>query len=183
MIEEKEVDRALSEAREAFSKSEYLKLRDMSNDLLRDAILNEETQLIELSLLCYALYKIASKSNLRRRPEWEKFKKDMLHLLKRAEEKSQTREELDKVLREMLELTSSFYENLGIYIDNVVEKARLKQAIRAYSMGLSLGQAAALTGVSKGRLLSMIGKTKIHDRHEAKTAIERYKDLKGFLEG
>ena len=64
-----------------------------------------------------------------------------------------------------------------------MHKARIKQASRAYSMGLSLGEAASLTGANKTQLLRYIGSTKIHDqiRESRKKAIDRYNDLKKLL--
>ncbi|MBI5158558.1 hypothetical protein HY992_00375 [Candidatus Micrarchaeota archaeon] len=50
------------------------------------------------------------------------------------------------------------------YVRTVVEKARLKIASRLYAQGISLGNAAEITGVSKRDVAHYSGKTMVHDR-------------------
>ena len=183
LITEEGVDNHLSDLRDFFNRGDYIKLRDMSNDILKEAVLTEDSQLIDLSLICYALFKVSSKSNLRRLDSWDAFKKNVHTQLRNAEEKPHTKEELNVLLKEIMEIISKFYESSGIYVENVIHKARLKQAIRAYAMGLSLGQAAHLISVNKSELLNYIGTTRLNDKNyvQGKTAMDRYQNMKNGL--
>ena len=97
--------------------------------------------------------------------------------------KTITDENIDKSLDIAIKDIQDFDKEAGNYIQDVIYKARVKQASRAYALGLSLGKAAELTGVEKSFLLSYIGVTKIHDMPftQSKPAIERYKYLKEVL--
>jgi hypothetical protein len=72
---------------------------------------------------------------------------------------------------------------MGNYVSNLYEKARIKMASSAYGLGLSLSQAAMLTGADKKQLLNYIGITKMHDEiKETKGIASRIKSLKKALE-
>lgn len=167
MITEEGVDRRISDFRKCFSDSNYMKIRDMSDEILREAVLAEDGQLTDLSLICYAVFKISSKSTIRRSENWEPFKKEMLGMMRRAEEKPNTKEELGALLQDIIGMVSKFYDDYGLYVENVVHKARLKQGLRAYAMGLSLGRSADMVGVSKGELFKYVGATKVGEREGA----------------
>ena len=72
-LSEESVDAYLKKVNKAFQENNYLQLRDLSNDILKKSILTQDPELLNLSLIAYALYKTASKDNLRRKNEWQEF--------------------------------------------------------------------------------------------------------------
>jgi len=153
-------------------------LRDISNKAIEQAVMSEDHAYVDISLIAYALSKLVSKPHFYKLRKWKVFQKQLIAHLNSITDKT-----LDKVLGVVLKDIQDFDKEAGNYVQDVIYKARVKQASRAYAMGLSLGKAAELTSVDKAFLLSYIGYTKIHDLPftQSKPAIDRYKYLKELL--
>jgi ElaB/YqjD/DUF883 family membrane-anchored ribosome-binding protein len=168
--------------RKSFEENDLIKLRKLSNKLIEDAALNSDKILAQLSLISYSLQKLLSKPHIIKSGKWKKVKKAIDSSLKKALNElkkrnlKQFRKELNSISKKVFEVDSS----LGNYIANIYEKARIKQASRAYAFGLSLMQAISLTNANEKDLMAYIGGTKIHDKERD---IKGIKERKKFLEG
>ncbi len=173
---------ATNNIRKAFEKNDLVKLRQLSNDLIEEAALKSDTVLAQLSLISYSLQKLLSKPHIAEAEKWLKIKTKIDVSLKKASnylnEKNfkAFRKELDGISNNVFEVDSS----MGNYVANIYEKAKVKQASRAYALGLSLMQSVNLTGTNEKDLLNYIGITKIHDRERA---VKGIKQRKKVLEG
>ena len=88
-------------------------------------------------------------------------------------------ESLKKVIQNITRIDSE----LGNYAIGIYEKAKVKEASLAYSYGLSIAQAADLTGADKKELQSYIGATTMHDEEpEIKNITIRVRELKELVE-
>jgi len=170
--------------RTAFERNDLVKLRQLSNNLIEEAALKSDKVLAQLSLISYSLQKILSKPHIVEAGKWNKIKLTIISCLQKASMHLKKRnfnefeKELDNISDKVFEVDSS----LGNYVANVYEKARIKQASRAYAFGLSLRQSVSLTDANEKDLLSYIGGTKIHDREkEFKGLKERKKLLDGIF--
>ncbi|MFH1664260.1 MAG: hypothetical protein ABH986_05675 [archaeon] len=168
--------------RSAFERNDLVKLRQLSNSLIEEAALKSDKVLAQLSLISYSLQKILSKPHIIEAGKWGKIKSTIIFSLNKAslylkkKNFDEFRKELDNLSAKVFEVDSS----MGNYIANVYEKARVKQASRAYALGLSLRQAVSLTDANEKDLLSYIGGTKIHDREKN---IKSLKERKKLLDG
>jgi len=162
----------------AFKAMDAAELRDLSNKLIEEAVIKESKSFVDLSLISYALSKLVGKPHYVKLRKWSVFQKQLIKHLESVDEKN-----LGHVLDTVIKDITDFDKEAGRYAQDVIYKARVKQASRAYAMGLSLGKAAELTSVDKSFLLSYIGYTKIHDLPftQSKPAIDRYKYLKELL--
>jgi hypothetical protein len=108
--------------------------------------------------------------------QWKKFKAHILEDLRR-------KMDMEKILSEIQEDISSYDVDVGNYARDVIEKSRIKQASRAYALGISIKQASELTGADLSALLDYVGATKIHDRPftKSKNVMERYNAAKKAL--
>ncbi|MEM4327213.1 MAG: hypothetical protein QXZ13_03555, partial [Candidatus Diapherotrites archaeon] len=87
-----------------------------------------------------------------------------------------------KHLKETIEKIEEIDQNLSHYAKAMYEKAKIKQASTAYALGLSLSQAATLTGANKKELQKYIGITRIHDEEPYKESIaERLSVLRNII--
>ncbi len=170
--------------RQAFRKNDLIKLRMLSNDLIEQAALTSDPILAQLSLISYSFQKLLSKPHIIEAEKWGEVKTRIDYSLKKASvhlNKKNFKEfekELDNISLKVFEVDSS----MGNYVANLYEKAKVKQASRAYAFGLSLRQSSNLTGANEKDLLSYIGITKIHDREKpAKGIKERKKNLEGIF--
>ncbi|MEW6295111.1 MAG: hypothetical protein AB1467_02325 [Candidatus Diapherotrites archaeon] len=169
--------------KDSFCKKELVRLRNESNELIELAALHSDKVLAEMSLIAYSLQKILSKPHIIDSVKWENVKSKIIGSLDESIERLK-RKDFDSFKKELNELSrkvSAVDKEYGNFIQNVFEKAKVKQASRAYALGLSLSQSADLTGASKKELLSYIGATKIHDAEEKQLGIKERKELLGGL--
>ena len=178
--------KTLEKLRNAFRRKNTSALKRLSNRAIEQAALTEDADLVNISLIAYALYKLVSKPHILKSEQWKQFVEDVDGDLQEAIElkgKSKPiRELLEKdIISDIAEIDSA----VGNYARDIVEKARVKQASRIYAMGLSLDKAISLTGADRFQLLQYIGSTVIHDRPYTKTqsVIDRYRKTKEILEG
>lgn len=173
-----EIDEYFAKLSEHFGRNEEMELRELSNQAIEEATMSQNKTLVDISIVSYALGKLMTKPHLFRSEQWQTFK---AHILEELGKKT----EMGKILTEIIEDISSFDIDLGNYARDVIEKSRIKQASRAYALGISLKQASELTGVDLNELLDYIGATKIHDRPftKSKNVAERYGAAKKALGG
>ena len=169
----KEMARALTEVKDAFSKSQVFRLRQLGNKLLGEAALRGDENLAEVSVIAYSLHKLSSKEHVAKSAGWGGIKRNILGSLGNAINslKKETAGDFNAAMHRVISNVSETDTQLGYYMQNLYDKARVKQASRAYSLGLSLSQAAELTKADKGRLLSYIGGTKIYDAEKGEVGI------------
>lgn len=166
----------------AFEKNDQVKLRQLSNNLIEEAALKSDKVLAQLSLISYSLQKLLSKPHIIEAEKWNKIKVKILSSLKKASIEL-NRKSFDGFKKELDNISDKVFEVDAVmshYIANIYEKAKIKQASRAYAFGLSLMQATSLTGADEKDLLLYIGATKIHDREKS---IKGIKERKQLLEG
>jgi len=113
-----------------------------------------------------------------------KIKSTIIFSLKKASDhlKNKNFNEFKKELDHISDKVFRVDASMGHYTANLYEKAKIKQASRAYAFGLSLMQAVNLTGANEKELLFYIGGTKIHDKEKSIKGInERKKLLEGIF--
>ncbi len=166
----------------AFKDRDSFKLREISNDAMKEAVLSGDKELANIAVLAYSLSKILSKLHFRRREEWKKFAKETEKTLYGLVGESKEGN-LSGICDTLINLVERIDHGAGNYTRGLVFKARVKLASQAYALGLSLSSAAELTGADKYELTRYVGATKIHDRPFVKTIspADRYKIIKGVL--
>jgi len=152
---DKLIDRSVS----ALERRDALELRTVSADALTEAAVEGHRELILIALVDYALSKIMSK--VRYGEMDRKFYDSVMgnFLAAKAGPKEVTLKSLEAIENSVIKLDAKE----GNYIDNVMDKARLKKAAALYEKGLSLKRASELTGADPARVLEFIGGSKMHE--------------------
>ena len=70
------------------------------------------------------------------------------------------------MIRNILKHIGRIDDKLKLYIDDVLDKAKIVKGSTLYEHGVSIGRAAELLGISQWELMSYVGKTKIIDRYK-----------------
>ncbi len=168
----------------AFESGQAHDLKKIGNMLIEEAAERNSAELARLSAISYALYKILSKDHFVKSPQWPKMAINIRsELLKagRAAEKNDIGafgRSLESAVKDIQGIDSE----LSNYARNIYEKARVKQASTAYAAGLSLRQAAELTGADRKDLQRYIGITRIHDEQPSGMGIaQRMEQLRKVL--
>ena len=176
---DKEKIKLLQEFRDNLKNPDALK--QVSNKAIELAAVNGDKELVALSLSAYALYKLSSKHHFVSTKEWPRFLQNISADLDECiKENKRIPEVLEKDIIKAIERVADRY---SYFVNDVIHKARVKQASRAYAMGLSMATAADLTGAKLVEVANYAGGTTMYDAFESKKGlIERFKDLKRVLE-
>lgn len=170
--------------KEAFEAGDLIKLRLLSNDCIEKAALKQSKELVQLSLIAYSLSKILSKEHIICNINWPEARNRILEDIDfalTALEKNDLKA-FNNSLNDISGHITGIDKQLGNFVIDLMEKARLKQASRVYAFGLSLKAAVELTGTQEQELLKYIGGTRLADeRIEKKGINDRLKDLKKIL--
>jgi aromatic ring-opening dioxygenase LigB subunit len=176
----------LSEVIKLFKRRSLFDLRGLSSRLIREAAIETNYAKAELGVIAYSLHKIESKAHFVYNPKWTNIKNSIINNLESAKFAAQNHNDkqviskLKKVIFQIINIDAK----IGNYIQNIYDKSKVKQASLAYSFGLSVAQAAALTGADKKDLQSYIGFTKMSDEEkEIKNLSTRVLALKKILMG
>ena len=180
-VEEKALFSFLKKVTLAFEKQDIFGLKELANQAIENASLANNKRLASLALVSYCLHKMCSKQHIVRDGRWPEIKHDILFDLKKAA-KSLEGSDLDGFdhwIGGVIGSVKQADEEIGNYVQNLFEKAKIKYASAAYSMGLSLGRSSALTGADQKDLLHYIGVTRIADRETVIFGIgKRLRELK-----
>ncbi|MCD6414733.1 MAG: hypothetical protein J7L23_03865 [Candidatus Diapherotrites archaeon] len=165
--------------KKAFLHGDARGLKEISNESAEQAVLSRDKEMVLISLVSYALYKMLTKPHYHYAPGWSDFVKEVVsHLELCIKDPRAIQEALGKRLIEDIAKMDKLH---GRFMGDLIERARVKQASRAYAMGLSLDSAAELTGADRFRLYAYIGRTRIHEEIPARSVRDRYERAKEVL--
>lgn len=182
----KDIKKLLEEALECLEAGKINRLKNVSDHVIHNATIYQDPYSIMTAVIIYALAKIFEREKVRlHHPNWKKFI-DVIKRRLRSAIKCLEKDDLDCFEREMKKVEIEIYtseEHYKMYIDYVMEKARIKKGSRIYEHGPSLEKTANLLGISVWELMEYIGKTNIHgDIIRTKSVEERQKDIEEVLE-
>ncbi len=165
------MDEMIKKLKKYIQNKDIGKLRELGNIALEKAIIEEDKKFIYISLISYALSKIFLKRHFQ--PFHEKIKNKLLEII-------DDRKDYERLFMEITNNIKKIDNELGWYTIDLIEKAKLKQALRAYALGMTINKACELTGCDRVELQSYVGYTKIHDKpyNISKPVLERFKTLK-----
>ena len=184
MILEQKTVFFLEELEKAFQVPDIMKLKGIANSALQQAALENNKFLARIAIAAYCLYKLSTKEHIVQNKNWLSVKKSILENIEKAvqAEKANNSEELGKRLDSAINSVNQIDKELGFFLLGVLDKAKIKLASSAYVLGLSLGQAAELTGADKKQLLQYIANTVINEEEEPGIGIsERLEKIKKLL--
>ncbi len=134
----------------------YEVLPELSNHTIHDASVFQEEDSLTLAVLVYALSKCISRCIERKKPV-----PLFVSNLETAERAllSGDEDNYRKAIRSALREVRDFDSQLGLYVQEVIEQARIKKASKIHEHGISLARTAELLGISQWELQGYVGKT------------------------
>jgi len=163
----KDIISILRKAIQIIKQEDIPALDELSNHTIHNASIFQDEDSIKIAVIIYALSKIIQRSE-QRTDEWDKSKKIVLKDLQDGRfylEKNKD-EKYRRLIKNILKNIGRIDTKLKLYIEDVLNKARIVKGSKLYEHGISIGKAANMLGISQWELLSYIGKTKIIDRYE-----------------
>jgi hypothetical protein len=171
MKEVENILRIFKETKEAISRGESAKIKNLSNQTINTASLTHDPDNIATAVIIYSLSKIIERKKYQGYAGWDKFYKTIISTinnsiiaLKKNDEKS-FKENLELIRKIINKLSGK----LKIYIQDVFRKASINKASRIYEHGISMEKTAKLLGITMFELAEYAGKTGISDVPITKT--------------
>jgi len=145
----------------AFEEDDSMLLRSESNELIKTAVQEHDKELAKTALIAYCLHKILSKSHFAAHEDWPKHKKNLLMTIKEIRLKSEKDSSyLVKGIDELGKEIQEFDTKFGSYLENLIEKSKIKYAAEAFYLGMSLNKAAEFMDTNFKSLQIYLSKTK-----------------------
>ena len=148
---------------EALQQQDVLLMKSISDRAIKSASLFQDPDSISIAVIAYSLSKI-----IERAKECGEDCTKLLSTLQQAKVGLQKNDQniFKQFEKKMLEQISKMDSRLAMYVEEVIEKARIKKGSTLYEHGLSTGRVAELLGISKWELMSYICKTTIGEGEE-----------------
>lgn len=168
-------------------KSDHVKdLSDLSNQTIHDATVYQDEYSVAIAVLVYTLSKIFSREfRYSTYKGWKTFVNDSIKFLEQAKSRLSNNDisGFDDSLKNFRETMQRLDKKLKVYVQDVLQKARITKASRLYEHGLSMGRTAELLGITRFDLMDYVGKTYIADVKEGITisAKDRIKFARGLF--
>jgi len=164
-MEKEHILNVLKEVKEALHDKDSIKLRNLSNETIHAASVEQEKFSIALAVIVYSLSKIIERTNYQKYPAWKAFLKKSLVNLEKASrflEKDNINKFKESIM-EIEKLINSLTGNFKTHVQQVFEKAKINKASRIYEHGVSMERTAELLGITIFELAEYAGKTGISD--------------------
>ena len=167
----------LSKAIVALKKEDYSKLVDLSNRTIHDASIFQDADSVTLAVLVYALSKVITRCI-----EKEQTCPAVMPVLKKAHDALEKDDDnaYRAVVKNCLREIGKIDAQLKLYIQEVLEQAKVKKASKLHEHGISIARTAEILGLSQWELQSYIGKTIRdipHDGMKVKERLKRARDI------
>ncbi|MFH1394115.1 MAG: hypothetical protein ABII71_01755 [Candidatus Micrarchaeota archaeon] len=169
----------------AFKKRKQRILRKLNDRILREATINFTKPLFRLAVLSYVLAKIVQKPRFLA-PEYA----EQLRGIENALQGAATTigmvddSQLLKNFKKVEATITSLEKRDRRYLISLMQKGELKTAATMYAQGISLGVAAAMTGMEKQEIMAYAGDTMMFERVKEELNIQdRVKMARKFLGG
>ena len=171
MEERGHIINVLIEVQEALRRNDYVKIKNLSNEVVHTSSIEQDPDIISVAVIIYALSKLVEREKYREYRNWPKFYKNYLSGLDgiikalKRNDINRFRKEIDFIRNTIQNLSG----NLKNYIGEVFRKAQINKASRIYEHGISMENTARILGVSVWELAEYAGGTGIGDVNLALT--------------
>ncbi|MEM0438377.1 MAG: hypothetical protein QXU54_03710 [Candidatus Micrarchaeia archaeon] len=168
-----------------FLKSRNIRgLRELSNTFTQDLLIYQDQLYLTLALSSIVLAKMIEKPRFWKYEEW----KDIVFSIEESVGScvamcdAQDKQGIQGVFKDVLDQLVHVEKKDLRHVNTIVEQGRVKIGALLYAQGLSLGNAAALSGASKESIQQYSGGTLISDRFGKTYSIaERIRNVRGLF--
>lgn len=186
MKEKDNILRILKETQQALKDEDFIKIKNLSNQIINTASLTQDPDNIVVAVVVYSLNKIFGRENYKDMKGWKKLysttEKSLELSIKDIQEGNikKFRKDFEKIRKAITQVSGE----LKSYIEDVFRKASINKASKLYEHGISMERTASLLGITMYELASYTGsKKEISDASEGETmnAKKRIKLVEDFF--
>ena len=165
MKEPDNILRIFEEAKNAINEGDMVKLKDLSNQTVHTASIDQDPDNVAVAVIIYSLSKIIERRKYQDYPGWNKFYKNLMVFIDGSID-ALTKNHEENFRRHLKDIRSSIEHlsgKLKQYINEVFRKASINKASRIYEHGISMETTASLLGITMYDLAEYAGATGISD--------------------
>ena len=140
---------------EVIEEGEFDELTHLSNTTIHNSSIYGDELSISAAVIVYSIHKMAQRGRLNVGVLIEKITKLLQDLSSDDEVKYKLHQ------KQFFELIQGADSSFNLYIDQVLEQAKVKKSWKVYDHGISMGASANLLGVSQWELMNYVGNTTI----------------------
>ncbi|MDP7323376.1 MAG: hypothetical protein QF632_01290 [Candidatus Woesearchaeota archaeon] len=150
-------------------------LREISISSVQQAGIFQDKNSVSLAVVGYALSKVSHRCTIQCDDQWKRSKGRIIRDMDQAIRilKGNNEEGYRVIIKDLLKNIGRMDKKLGMYIEEVVEKARIKKGSALHKHGISVGRASELLGVSQWELLDYVGKTTLTEFTDEEIPIKK----------
>ena len=149
----------------ALEKKKYIEIKNLSNQIIHQASIHQNPDIISLAVIIYSLSKFIERESYKEQKSWsvfyENYIKHFNNVIKALEKDNL--EVFRNELRLIRKLIQNLPGDLKKNISEVFRRAQINKASRIYEHGISMGKTAKILGISQWELAEYAGKTGIGD--------------------
>jgi len=163
--EKENILRILKEVKHAVKREDVVRLKQLSNQTIHTASIEQDADSITVAVIVYSLSKIIERKKYTNYVEWPSFYKSYVNNINKAitslekDDVEGFRNNIDKIRKDINNLSGRFKK----YIQDVFRKAEINKASRLYEHGISMELTAGLLGITIWELAEYAGQTGISD--------------------
>ena len=161
----------LNKAIPALKKEDFDELLDLSNRTIHNASIFQDQDSIAMAVLMYSLAKLCQncKEKNIKIPNFSVYLEKALNFLKKNNIKL-----YEDTIKEIFKFIKRIDKEAKIYVEEAINRAKIKKASWMHAHGISIPRTAELLGISQWDLRNYIGVTKVPDKSlGGLTAIKR----------
>ncbi len=136
---------------------DYSAIKNLSNTLIHDSSIYQDEDSISLAVIIYSMSKIIERTN--QVDDKLKSRIEEMHRFLAVNHM----QNFHKAIRNTMLNISKLDQGVGLYIQEVMQQARVKKGTKIIEHGISIAKSADLLGISQWQLLDYLGKTTIID--------------------
>ena len=157
----KDIVSVLTRALSLIKTENFTALKELSNNVIRNASIYQDKDSIQVAVIIYALAKILERERSRGKKISGNINAEIEKAINRLIDNNEElyRKEINHVFRQIHENDEKLY----MYIQNIIEKANIAKGTKVYEHGISIARVSEILGISQWDLMSFIGKTRIAD--------------------
>lgn len=159
MEEDDHLISVISDAKQCLTDKNSSELKSLSNQIIHQASIHQDTGCITLAVLIYTLSKLIERKDYDRLENWDKFVKEIGQCMDSAVNELEKGKENDyeNYLEKARMALSSISGDLKPYIQEVLRKASINKASKIYDHGISMERTAKMLGVTQWELSEYAG--------------------------
>jgi hypothetical protein len=160
----------LEQVIDALKKEDYSRLAELSNHTIHDASIFQEDDPLTLAVTLYALSKCIIRCLERKQTH-----PNTIPMLEKARE-ALSRDDDNAyrgIIKNLLREIGEYDAQLKLYIQEVIQQAKVKKASKLHEHGISIARTAELLGISQWELQNYIGNVVTEIPHDGLKVTER----------